>query len=323
MPWLKDEENPPGDADIPSPLLPSPGRDSSRLMQDLIDHGFADPQLHTHPPYFDPTKRHSFVESSHSHSWVMKSREAIKARPWNTPYGDSSINVICEICRIHMSLVAIVNGDSPAKCGSQESERKSHHFHVESWTSTTRYSSASTPIEQRPELGTFQCCQCPLALKIEFWHPAVPEYLFSSIGRRKTNSSLSPNIINRGKDQKSLQKASVTPSNAFGTLSIYCTDVLNRGGTKPAREINISSDSPFARRVGLDPDVIKFMEHLGWSRREEGHTMLFPPQWDEHLERGRISRKLLERAEIELVAICIEATRDTDKNDRIGMTFGV
>ena len=45
-----------------------------------------------------------------------------------------------------------------------------------------------------------------------------------------------------------------------------------RGG----RPIMTHPDSLFARRVGLDPDVLRFVEYLGWSW-DLGRSMLTPP----------------------------------------------
>jgi hypothetical protein len=313
MPFLKDDETPPGDTDTLSPLLPSPGRDSSRLMQDLTEHTFADPRIHTQPTFFDPTKPHTSPEPTHTHSWSMKTRQSIETRPWNAHYEDQSINAVCETCRIHMTLTATLTGEGTIKCGSFGSENKSHHFHLESWTSNTRYSASSIAVETKPEYGTFQCCQCPFALQIGFLIPVVPEYLLSSLKRRKTGTNSALSLINRGKESKSFI------ANAFGIMSKYCTDVLNSPDV--CRDINIGPESVFVKRLGLDPDVIKFMECLGWYRKENLPTMFAPPQWDESLHKGRLKRKLLEAVEIELAQLYLESASDVEKNDLRRMFF--
>jgi len=71
-------------------------------------------------------------------------------------------------------------------------------------------------------------------------------------------------------------------------------------------------ESPFARRVGLDPDVLRFVEYLGWSW-DPDHTTLTPPRWDESLQKGRLRRKLLEAAEIELAQLGVDSITDNDK----------
>src|SRR5947207_9669406 len=197
MPFHKDDDSPPKDTDSLYPLLPSPGRDSSRLMQDLLEHGFADPQIQSPPPHFDPTKPHSSTDPSHTHSWVMKTHDSIKSRPWNKLYEDQCIAAICETCRLHMSLTATLSTDDSPKCGSHESQFKSHHFHLESWTRNTRTSSNSTTIESKPEYGRFQCCQCPFELQMDFMAPVVPEYLLSSLKKRKTGQNSSLPLIGR------------------------------------------------------------------------------------------------------------------------------
>ena len=307
MPFQKDDDSLPGYTDSPSPLLPSPGRDSSRLMQDLLEHVFADPRIQSPPPHFDPTKPHSSPDPSHTHSWIMKTRDSIKSRPWNTHYGDQSIAAICENCRVHMSLTATITADDLSKCGSHESSFKSHHFHVESWTCNSRTSSTSTTIESKPEYVTFQCCQCPFALQIDFMAPVVPEYLLSSLKKRKTGQNSSLSLIGRNNDSK------VFTAKAFGTLSTYCNDVLNHP-IDERRDINLTPEGPFARKVGLDLDVIRFMEYLGWWRDQNG-PVLKPPQWDESLHNGRLLRKVLEGAEMELAKLAVESAKDLEKGD--------
>ena len=205
MPFLKDDDDtPPGEADTLAPLLPSPGRDPSRLMQDIAEHSFEDHQIHSNPPLFDPTKPHKSPEPAHTHSWIIKTWSGIKDRPWNAHAGGSSIVALCEICRMHMALNALITSDDAPVCGSQGTDPNSHHhFHLELWTNNTRYSSKATAVvERKPEYGTFQCCQCPLAIQIEYWSPVVPEYLLSSFKKRKTGNNSALNIINRNKDAK-------------------------------------------------------------------------------------------------------------------------
>lgn len=315
MPFQKDDDSPPGYTDPSSALLPSPGRDSSRLIQDLLEHVFADPRIQSPPPHFDPTKPHSSPEPSHTHSWIMNTRESINSRPWNALYEDQSIAAICEICRIHMSLTATITADEVSKCGSHESPFKSHHFHIDSWTCNTRGSSTSTTIESKRESGVFQCCQCPFELQINFMAPVVPEYLLSSLKKRKTGQNSSLPLIGRSNDSK------LFTAKAFGTLSTYCRDVLNCRDDE-RKDINLTPEGPFARKIGLDLDVIRFMEYLGWCRDNNG-TTLKPPQWDESLHKGRLLRKLLEGAEMELAKLAVESAKDLEKGDlrRMSLTL--
>jgi hypothetical protein len=307
MPFLRDDdETPPGEAAVMAPLLPSPGRDSARLMQDIAEHAFEDPQIHSNLPLFDPTKPHKSQEPDHTHSWIMKTWDSIRDRPWNAHDGGSSIVALCEICRMHMGLNSLIASDDMPVCGSQNVDPMSHHFHLESWTNNTRYSPHSASVERRPEYGTFQCCQCPLAVQIEFWPTVVPEYLLSSFKKRKTGSNSALNIINRNKDAKQL-----LATNAYATLATYVRDALN-GRAKP---INTHPDSPFARRLGMDADVLRFMEYLGWWRDE--NQMLYPPEWDEDKERGRLRRKLLEGAELELTQLSLDSGKDISRTEKV------
>jgi hypothetical protein len=313
MPLLREEEYPSDDEEPSSPLLPSPGKDSSRLMQDLLEHKFADPQIAHHPPRFDPTQPHTSPDPSHTHSFVMKTRESLAKRPWNQYYGDSSIVAICQTCRIYMSLTITLTSEGQPKCGSPESDKISHHFHLERWTSNSRYSASSGSIEAKPEYGSFQCCQCPVAIQIDFGLPIVPEYLLSSVKKRKTGSNSAINLLSRGKDSKAL-----LPTNSYSTLSIYVRDILDKGVDNP--DINITPDSPFARRVGLDPDVIRFMEHLGWWQRPDD-LVLVKPEWDENTEQGRLRRKRLESAELELAELASQYARGIEKADLFRIAF--
>ena len=74
-------------------------------------------------------------------------------------------------------------------------------------------------------------------------------------------------------------------------------------------------ESPFTRKLGLDPDVVRFMEYLGWSL-DLGRTMLTPPNWDEQFRKGRLRRKLLEAAEIELAHLAVEISAESDKTTK-------
>jgi hypothetical protein len=248
MPFHDESDTPPGDTEPSFRSARSPGRDSSRLMQDLLEHVFADPQIQSSPRHFDPTKPHTIPEPSHTHSWVMKAHESIKMRPWNAHYEDQTVGALCETCRLHMSMTATITADGEPKCGTMESNYKSHHFHLESWSSNTRYSSSQNSIESKPEYGSFRCCQCPLELHIDFLLPVVPEYLLSSLKKRKTGSNSALNLINRSKESK------IFATKAFGTLSTYCNHALITPKDE-RRDINLMSEGPFARKVGLDPDV--------------------------------------------------------------------
>ena len=159
----------------------------------------------------------------------------------------------------------------------------------------TRYSSSSTTTEMKPEVGAFQCCQCPLVLQINFWQPVVPEYLLTSIKKRKTGSSSALNLINRGKEASTWN-----PSSAYSTLFAYVRNLLNGDD----RTINVGPESPFGRKVGVDADILLFMEYLGWERNEDS---LSHPRWDEELQKGRLLRKRLEGVELELAVLALEA----------------
>ena len=310
MPFLTEEEGASGDAGTSASLLPSPGKDPSLLMQDIFEHTFADPQIHSTPPRFDPTKPYRLPEPSHIHSWVVKPRESLKSRPWNIHYENSYLVAGCESCRMHMSLTAIITSEEAATCGSKESVKNSHHFHLESWTKNVRSSSSSpeNSIKEKPELGAFQCCQCPFLLQIEFWQPIVPESVINVISKRGSNGNLALNLLNRYKDSK----GSANVTNAYATLATYVSHVLNG----QAKNISIAVESPFARRVGTSPEILNFMSSLGWELRDDS---LDPPQWDEELHRGRIRRKLLEHAEIELVQLALDTGRDVEWSERTSL----
>ena len=311
MPFVKESnETPPGETDTLAPLIPSPGRDSSRLMQDIAEHTLEDPQIHSNPPLFDPTKPHKAPEPAHTHSWIMKTWNSIKDRPWNAHPGGSSIFALCEICRMHLSLNSLITSEDTPVCGSQDTDSKSHHFHLESWTNNSRYSAKLTPVERKPESGSFQCCQCALVIQIEFWSPVVPEYLLSSFKKRKTGSNSALNIINRNKDSKPTHA-----TNSYATLATYVNHVL-KGSSRP---INTGPDTPFSRRLGTDTDVFRFMEYLGWVREED--QLLHPPEWDEELPKGRLRRKLLEVAELELTQLYIETGKDVAQSDKVCMSL--
>ena len=156
--------------------------------------------IYTPPPHFDATKPHTYPEAAHMHSWIMKTRSSIASRPWNAHVGDSSVSVVCENCRIHMSLMATLTGEGIPKCGSSGSATRNYHFHLESWSSNSRHSLSTSATELKPEHGIYQCCQCPLAPRIEFWQLVVPEYLLSTVKRRKTGNNSTLSIINRSKE---------------------------------------------------------------------------------------------------------------------------
>jgi hypothetical protein len=99
------------------------------------------------------------------------------------------------------------------------------------------------------------------------------------------------------------------------TFATYCTHLLNNNGGSEARAIMTYEGSPYARRVGLDPDLRRFVEYLGWSYDPE-HSMLNPPNWDETLHKGRLRRKLVEAAEIELAQLAMENYTENDKPDK-------
>lgn len=313
MPSLGDDDSSAGKSELPGPLLPSPGRDSSRLFQDIQQHVFADPRIRNNPPQFDPTKPQKIPEPSHTHIWIMKTVDSLVKRPWNTYLEDSYIVALCESCRTHMSLTGILMSEETPKCGSSTANQKSHHFHLESWTNNTRYSSSSSSSSNltgtSPEFGTFECCQCPFSLQIEFSPPIVHDYLLSSVKKRKTGNNSALSILTRNKDPKP-----PATTEAYSTLATYITDRLDGH----ERSIAFQTDSAFARKVGIEPDVIKFMESLGWIRQDQT-VMFLPPQWDEESERGRLRRKLLEAAELELTQLALDSAREGGRSDIPGM----
>jgi hypothetical protein len=314
MPLLVEGDGAPADAEMPPPLLPSPGKDPSRLLQDLFEHGFADPQIHSSVPYFDPTKPFRLAEPVHTHSWVMKSWDSLKNRPWNTYYEDSYLVAACEGCRMHLTLTAIITSEEGPICGSKESSKSSHHFHLESWTQSVRSSPSVSPIiiANKPEFGSFLCCHCPFSLQIEFWKPVVPESVTSTLHKRGQSSNSSINLLNRNKDST----GSASVANAYATLSTYVSHVLNG----QAKNILTHSESPFARRVGTTPEILDFMTALGWERQEDH---LNPPQWDEELHKGRLRRKLLEHAEIELVIYAQDFGRGLENKEKTSKDLGL
>lgn len=240
----------------------------------------------------------------------MKTFDSLELRPWNTYLEDSYIVALCETCRTHMSLTGILMSEDTPKCGSSTATHKSHHFHLESWTNNTRSSSSSSSsANAKPEFGTFECCQCPFSLQIEFSLPIVHEYLLSSVKKRKTGNNSALSILTRSKDSKI--PATIE---AYSTLAKYVRDRLN-GYDK---DIAIQPDSAFSRKVGLEPDVIKFMESLGWIRQDPP-PLLLAPHWDEGLERGRLRRKLLEAAELELAQLAIDSAKESDRSEIPGM----
>ena len=312
MPFLVEEEGASGDMDAAPPLLPSPGKDPSRLLKDIIEHTFADPQIYTRLPYFDPTKPYQLPEPSHTHSWVMKHPDSLKSRPWNSHYEDSYLVACCETCRMHLSLTAIITSEEAPKCGTIETAIKTHHFHLESWTRNVR-SSSSLPensIKDKPELGSFQCCHCPFSVEIEFWQPVVPESVIMVINKRGMSNNPALNLLNRHREPKS----SPSVTNAYATLATYVAHVLNG----QAKDIQIHADSPFSRRVGTTPEILNFVSSLGWEIRDDH---LVPPQWDEDLQKGRLRRKLLEHSEIELVQLALESGRGLENKEKVSMSL--
>lgn len=306
MPFQVDDDDPTEGQETIALLLPSPGRISERLLLDIDDHSFGDAKIYSHPPHFDVLLPSNKKEEHHvGHKWTMKSGESLKQRPWGICYNEY-LMAYCEDCKMHLSITVLQDGEDPPRCGTSESDKKRHHFHIESWTNSTRVSSSLATIEAKPEMGFFRCCQCPTEVHLQFWERIVPEYLLDNLKRRKSSSSASLNLINRPKE------TSPALANAFATLSTYCTDALNRTG----RNINTTPESPFGRRVGVDPDVIKFMEFLGWVSDGNELPQLLPPQWNEEEDEGRLRRKILEAAELELAHLALEAGRHAEKQEK-------
>jgi hypothetical protein len=149
-------------------------------------------------------------------------------------------------------------------------------------------------------------------VQIEFSPPVVPEYFLTSIKRRKTGSQSSLSLLNRGKDSKGVWH----PANAYYTLAHYVTDILDGRG----KQIRFSPESPFAKRIGTDDDVMKFMEYLGWETEDEGFQ---PPVLDDESKTARILRKRLEAAELELCCFANETVVNVPKAERacISLSF--
>jgi hypothetical protein len=293
------------------PQLDSPGKDSARLLQDIIEHTFHDENLYSPPPAFDPTRPHMLQPSSHSHSWVMKTRRTTEQRPWNVHFGDQSVTAVCETCRMHLVAQGIIVADGPTKCGTPGGF-SSHHFHPEKWLGNPT-SRQSSPPGSNTEVLTFKCCQCAFQLSAEFGNPVVPEYLLFTLKRRRTNSSTTNSSASSSSIDRSDPKAFAAA--AFRTLYTYCMDVLNSaGGGTPTRNILYRSDSPFAKRVGLNSDVMNFMKHLGWQPHDDVESFE-PPAWDEETSDGRVKRKLLEAAEIELAVLALQYAKESDKGN--------
>ena len=138
----------------------------------------------------------------------------------------------------------------------------------------------------------------------------VPEYLLSTLKRRKTSSSsivssVSSSFIDRSVDPKAFV------ARAFSILSTYCSDALDSYGSNRPRHINYRPDSTFAKRVGLNSDVISFMKLLGWQQHEEVQSFE-PPAWDEESSAGRMVRKRLEAAEIELAVLALQNAKESE-----------
>jgi hypothetical protein len=317
MPFVKDDDGddtPPMDTSSVStvPQLDNPGKDSARLLQDINEHTFHDEDLYSPPPPFDPTKAHMLQPSSHSHSWVMKTRKTIEQRPWNVHFRDQSITAVCETCRMHLVAQGIIVADGTPKCGLPGSPFSSHHFHPETWLGKPA-SRQSSPPATNTEILTFKCCQCAFHLSAEFGNPVVPEYLLFTLKRRRTNFLTTNSSGSSATMDRSDPKAFA--ASAFGTLYTYCKDVLNSAaGLTPTRNILYRSDSPFAKRVGLNSDVMNFMKHLGWQPHDDVESFE-PPAWDEETSDGRIKRKLLEAAEIELAVLALQYAKECDKGN--------
>ena len=318
MPFVKDED---GDAPpyrdtlsaststVPEPP-DGPGRDAARLLQDIIEHKTHDEALYTPPHQFDPTKPHNMQPAFHSHSWAMKSRKSVERRPWNAHFEDQSICAVCETCRTHLFAKGLIVAEGAPICGSQGSTFSSHHFHPESWTVAQKGKNVDTVSGLGVEFVTFKCCQCAFQFDTEFWTPVVPEYLLSTLKRRKTSSStiisaISSSSIDRSVDPKAFV------ARAFSILSTYCSDALSSYGSCRPRQINYRPDSTFAKRVGLNSDVISFMKLLGWQQHEEIQSFE-PPAWDEESSMGRMIRKRLEAAEIELAVLAFQNAKDSE-----------
>jgi hypothetical protein len=221
------------------------------------------------------------------------------------------VTAVCETCRMHLVVQGIIVADGTPKCGSHPSSFSSHHFHPEKWLGKPT-SPQSSPPGPNAELLTFKCCQCAFQLSAEFGNPVVPEYLLFTLKRRRTNSSTTNSSTSSASIDRSDPKAFA--AGAFSTLYTYCRDVLNSaGGTTPMRTILYRADSPFVKRVGMNSDVMNFMTHLGWQPHDDVETFE-PPAWDEETSDGRVKRKVLEAAEIELAVLTMEYAKECDKN---------
>src|SRR5579859_6473361 len=153
MPLLQDGDDPTANdssSTASPPTTPGPGKDSARLLEDILEHEFADPQLRNVPPTFDPLKPHKSPDPSHVHSWIMKPRSCLQRRAWSMHFGDSAVVALCEKCRVRMTVTAVVTAEGQPKCGAPEAEKKYHHFHLEKWTNNTRYSPNSNSVESKP-----------------------------------------------------------------------------------------------------------------------------------------------------------------------------
>jgi hypothetical protein len=134
----------------------------------------------------------------------------------------------------------------------------------------------------------------------------VPEYLLSSLKKRKTGNNSALSILTRNKDSKNTPTTEI-----YRMLALYVTNRLDGMD----RDIGVHPDAPFSKKVGMDPDVFKFMEYLGWTFDDQ-QAMFHAPQWDEEVERGRLRRKLLEGAEIELSQLVLDGIKEGEKVDK-------
>jgi A repeated domain in UCH-protein len=306
-PFVDDNKRPPGQLDVNTPLLPSPGRLSSRLLQDILQHANGDSEIYTTPPHFNPLEAHGIAEACHIHAFKMKHPESLTLRSWNQYLGDSYLILVCEGCKTGATITGTLSSDSGPKCGTKESSKETHHFHLENWTTSTRLT-GDQDISVKPEKGTFGCCQCSFVLDLEISQRLVPEDFINAIETR-----FSPPLPHtRIKDTKT----SISVANAYITLSTYITHVLNGGPDLLPRKISTATDSPFDKRIGATPESLRFMKFLGWELGQD--EFLFPTAWDDELALGRLRRNILEHAEIELLLLANDAASHVPRLELVG-----
>lgn len=261
-----------------SKSLSMAGKDALRLMRDFAESVTVHLQNGSHN-YLSAQ-----VTSCHLHSWMMRDFDAETLLPRKNVMPRKSLLVVCKKCRTCLSLTTSVKAIGTGLCASESRPKQSHHFHFQSRSVV----GGSDYRGYSPDgLQTFLCCECGFIVQAEIMSPIVSDLLLSAVTAQE--------------ERLSLQSPKAPPrrhaSNVYATLYLYLIHRVD--GTE--RDINITENSPFARRVGVRLTMLNFMEGLGW--RNRGQT-LEPPHCDELIG----SRKTLEAAALELGILSLEAS---------------